>query len=55
MLKYLQKNVDISSLSNFRTKAKTSYFFEINSRQDVDKLTEIVYFAKKNNLEILFV
>jgi len=54
-LRYLERNVDISSLSNFRTKAKASYFFEINSRQDVDKLTEIVYFARQNNLEILFV
>ena len=55
MLQYLQKNVDITSLSNFKTKAKAHYFFEINSRQDIDKLTEVVYYARQKNLEILFV
>jgi UDP-N-acetylmuramate dehydrogenase len=54
-LKYLKRNIDVTSLSNFKTKAIASYFFEINNRQDIDKLTEIVYFAKQNNLEILFV
>jgi len=54
-LKYLKKNIDIISLSNFKTKAISKYFFEINSLEDVYKLKEINDFALKNNLEILFV
>ena len=46
MFKYLQKNKDIASLSNFKTPAKAKYYFEINSRQDVDKIVDIVYFVK---------
>ena len=55
MLEYLIENKDISSLSNFKTKAYAKYYFEINSRQDLDKLVDIVYFIKNKNLDILFI
>ena len=42
----LQRNIDITSLSNFKTKATTSYYFEINSRQDIDKIVDIIQFIK---------
>ena len=55
MLDFLQDNVDITELSNFKTKAYAKYYFEVNNRQDVDKVVDIVYFANKENLPILFV
>ena len=55
MLNYLQINVDITELSNFKTKATARYYFEIQSRQDVDKIIEIVEFAKNKNIKILFI
>ena len=55
MLNYLQKNVDISSLSNFRTPARSKYFFELKNTEDVKKLKDIKDFAKNNWLSILFI
>ncbi|MDD3302526.1 MAG: UDP-N-acetylmuramate dehydrogenase [Candidatus Gracilibacteria bacterium] len=52
---FLQTNVDITNLSNFRTLAHTRYYFEIHTRQDIDKIEEIIKFAKNNNLKILFI
>ena len=54
-MKYLQKNKDITSLSNFKTKAWTEYYFEINSLEDIEKLKEIQDFALDDKLELLFV
>lgn len=54
-MEILQKNIDITNLSNFKTKAKTKYFYEINNENDVKILPEIFDFAKKNNLKTLFV
>jgi len=54
-MKILQKHKDITSLSNFKTKAFAKYYFEINSEDDISKLKEISDFAKNNNLKILFV
>lgn len=55
MLKYLEKNKDITSLSNFKTKAISKYYFEINSEKDLDNLVEINNFANKQKLKVLFV
>lgn len=54
-LDYLKKDIDISDLSNFKTQAFAKYFFEINNRQDIDKLAFIYNYAKVNNLKILFI
>ena len=54
-LKYLKKDVDISSLSNFKTKAVSRYFYEINKDSDINNLKEIYDFASKNDLKILFI
>ncbi len=55
ILDYLKKDIDISGLSNFKTKAKSKYYFEISSRQDIDKLVDIYKFAWDNNINILFI
>jgi UDP-N-acetylmuramate dehydrogenase len=52
---YLIKNKDITELSNFKTKAIARYYFEINSRQDIDKIHKIYNFSKKYNIKILFI
>ncbi len=51
----LKKNLDITNLSNFKTRAFTRYYFELNYINDVDKIIDIVKFSKKNHLKILFV
>lgn len=51
----LQKNIEITNLSNFKTKAFTKYYFEINTESDVLKLKEIFDFAEKENLKTLFI
>lgn len=55
MLDFLQTDIDISHLSNFKTKAKTKYFFEIKNLDDVEKLSEIYDFAKSQKLQVLVV
>lgn len=54
-MKYLEKNKDIRELSNFCTPAVAKYFFELDSREDVDKVREVYLWAKKEKLPVLFV
>jgi len=55
MLNFLQKDVDISHLSNFKTKAISKYYFEIAFESDIPKLTDIYDFASKNKLKVVIV
>lgn len=55
MLSYLQQNIDITHLSNYKTPARSRYFFEVNCRHDVDKIFEIQAFAKENNIPFLII
>lgn len=55
MLNYLQKDIEITNYSNFKTKAFSKYFFEIKTKDDVFKLKEIREFCKNNNLDLLFI
>ncbi len=54
MLPFLQQNKEITSLSWFKLKAISRYFFEIKNIQDLDKLQEILKFSKKEKLQLLF-
>jgi len=54
-LDYLIANKDITDLSNFKTPAKSRFYFEIHNRQDVKKLSEIFLFAKLKKYKILFI
>lgn len=54
-MKYLLKNIDITNLSNYKTPAKTRYFFEIQDISDIDKLYEIVQWWKKQSKKILWI
>ncbi|MFK7780258.1 MAG: UDP-N-acetylmuramate dehydrogenase [Candidatus Gracilibacteria bacterium] len=51
----LIRDKDITELSNFKTAAIANYYFEINSRHDVDKVFDIYNFGTKNKLPILFI
>jgi len=55
MLLYLEKNKDITELSNYKTPAVAEYFFELKNRQDIDKLFEIIQWANKEELPVLFI
>jgi UDP-N-acetylenolpyruvoylglucosamine reductase len=55
MLDFLQTDIDVSHLSNFKTKAKAKYFFEIKNLDDVEKLSYICEFAKSQKLQVLVV
>lgn len=52
---FLEKNKDITELSNFKTPAKAKYYFEINSEKDVEQLKPIYDFANLHNVKILIV
>jgi len=54
-MKLLKRNIDITSLSNFKTKASANYYYEINNENDLGNLSEINKFSKDNNLKILFI
>lgn len=55
ILDYLILNKDITDLSNFKTKAISKYYFEINNREDIKKLYDIYNFSKQSNLKLLFI
>jgi len=54
-LTYLEKDINISNFSNFRTKSFTKYFYEIKNEDDILKLSEIYDFSLKNNLKLLII
>ena len=55
IMNLLQKNKDITNLSNFKTKAFSKYYFEINIEKDLGNLFEVICFANDNNLKTLFI
>ncbi len=52
---YLERNKDISTLSNFKTPAKTEYYFEVSTEDDIKKIFEIYQWAKMSHLPLLLV
>lgn len=52
-MEFLQNNVDITHLSNFKTPTTARYYFEINTIGDLEKLPEIYRFTKDNNIQFL--
>jgi hypothetical protein len=54
-MNFLEKNKDITSLSNFKTKAFARYYFEINYEEDLKRLIEIIAFASNQKLKVLFI
>ncbi len=54
-MKVLQKNIDITTLSNFKTPAVARWYFEVKNDNDVDKVSSIAQFAEEEKLKVLFV
>lgn len=54
-MEYLEKNRDITELSNFRTPAVARYFFEFSRVEDIQKIFEIYTWARENNLPVLLI
>lgn len=55
MQNLLQHNIDISHLSNFKTRAKTKYYYVVNDINDVFNLKNILDFWKENWLSLLII
>lgn len=54
-MQYLEQNKDLKNFSSFRTDAISKYFFEIKNIDDIEKLKEIIKFARENNLKYEFI
>jgi hypothetical protein len=55
MFDFIEKNKDISELSNFKTKAKTQYYYEINNLDQLDELKLIFKYINENNTQHLII
>lgn len=55
MISFLETNKNLTNLSSFRTKAVSKYFFEVKNLEDIDKLKEIISFARQNNIRYEFI
>lgn len=54
-MEYLEKNKDITELSNYKTPSKAQYYFELCHENDVKKIYEIHTWAHKNNIPTLYI
>jgi UDP-N-acetylenolpyruvoylglucosamine reductase len=55
MLDFLEKNKDITHLSNFKTPAKAEYYFEINNIDQLDQLQSVFKWIQQENINYLIV
>ncbi|MCP4522858.1 MAG: UDP-N-acetylmuramate dehydrogenase [Candidatus Gracilibacteria bacterium] len=55
MLDFLEKNKNISHLSNFQTQATAEYFFEIHSLEQLGDLKKIFTFIQEESLNYLII
>lgn len=54
-MRYLKENIDITNLSNYKTPAKARWYYEIDSTQNLEELYEVVKWAGKEQLDVLWV
>jgi len=52
---FLQQNIDITDLSNYKTPAKAHWYFEIENESDIDKIRDIMDWVKKENIQVLWI
>ena len=52
---YLEKNKDITQLSNYKTPARAEYYYELQDEKNVDKIYEIFIWAKKEWYPVLVI
>jgi hypothetical protein len=51
----IEKNKDITLLSNYKTPARADYFYEIISETQLPELYEVLHYADQEQLKILWV
>lgn len=52
---FILENVDISELSNFKTKATARYFYEFNSIEKIDEVRQIIDNCRQKKIPYIFV
>lgn len=55
MFDFIEKNKDISDLSNFKTKAKAKYYYDFNSLEQLEELKLIFQYIYNNNFPHLVI
>jgi hypothetical protein len=55
MLDFLEKNKDITDLSNFKTKAFAQYYYEFHSLDQLEELKQIFQYIKEHNIQHLII
>lgn len=55
MLDFLEKNKDITDLSNFKTKAIAEYYYEFHSLDQLEELRQIFQYIKEHNIQHLII
>lgn len=52
---YLEKNKDITQLSNYKTPARAEYYYELKDERNIDKIYEIFIWAEKKWYPVLVI
>ncbi len=55
MLDYIESHVDITELSNFKTPARSQYYFQFSHESQLELLWKIFAWVKDNNIPILII
>lgn len=55
MLDFLDKDVDITQYSNFKTPTKSQFFYELKEEKDVENIFKIYNYAKENKQKVLLI
>lgn len=55
MFDFIEKNKDITELSNFKTKAKAKYYYEIHNLDQLEELKIIFKYIQENNIQHLII
>jgi UDP-N-acetylmuramate dehydrogenase len=55
MREFLQQNIDITNLSNYKTPATARWFFEVLWEEDIEKLYKVASWARKEKLKVLWI
>ena len=55
MLDFLEKNKEITDLSNFKTKAFAKYYYEFHSLDQLEELKQIFQYIKEHNIQHLII
>lgn len=52
---YLQENISITHLSNYKTPATARYFYEISNIDQIEELKQVFTYIQENHLKHLII